>query len=214
MDDFTAILGRASPELLQTGEAPSGRETVTPDQPEDMSYGALVTIAVLCLTGQLAIADSNIKNGIITDNIDGTIKGANTQTGIIKGANTQTGITGKFIEDANINTGVTEDEWVGSVEELQESEEIVPSNANRRSGDIEPYDCKVDTPSLQLVAQMRSDATGKKEIAWDIKQLNIETGEYTPKWAITEAFGTADGIKKINAASIGPVYNKVIGPAP
>ena len=189
-----------------------------------MSYGALVTIAVLCLTGQLAIADSNIKNGIITDNIDGTIKGANTQTGIIKGANTQTGIikgantqtgiTGKFIEDANINTGVTEDEWVGSVEELQESEEIVPSNANRRSGDIEPYDCKVDTPSLQLVAQMRSDATGKKEIAWDIKQLNIETGEYTPKWAITEAFGTADGIKKINAASIGPVYNKVIGPAP
>ena len=197
-------MGRASPELLQTGEAPSGRETVTPDQPEDMSYGALVTIAVLCLTGQLAIADSNIKNGIITDNIDGTIKGANTQTGI----------TGKFIEDANINTGVTEDEWVGSVEELQESEEIVPSNANRRSGDIEPYDCKVDTPPLQLVAQMRSDATGKKEIAWDIKQLNIETGEYTPKWAITEAFGTADGIKKINAASIGPVDNKVIGPAP
>jgi len=198
--DFTAILGRASPELLQTGEAPSGRETVTPDQPEDMSYGALVTIAVLCLTGQLAIADSNIKNGIITDNIDGTIKGANTQTGI----------TGKFIEDANINTGVTEDEWVGSVEELQESEEIVPSNANRRSGDIEAYKCKVDTPPLQLVAQMRSG----KEIAWDIKELNIETGEYTPKWAITEAFGTANGIKKINAASIGPVDNKVIGPAP
>ena len=101
---------------------------------EDMSCKALITIAVLCPTDQLAIADSNIENGIIADNTKGTnthsgiIKGANTHTGAIatkhtsganiksgvtiEGADTQNGITGKFIEGANINTG--EDEWVGS----------------------------------------------------------------------------------------------------
>ena len=193
-----------------------------------MSYGALLTIAVLCLTGQLAIADSNIKNGIIADNI----KGANTHTGIIKDANThsgiiatkhisdaniksgviiegtdtQNGITGKFIEDTNTNTG--EDEWVGSVEELQESEEIVTSNANRRSSEVERYLCNVSTPPLQMVAQMSGDAI-PIEIAWDIKELDIESGEYETKWSINKKFGNEREIYQINAASISPKDDKV-----
>ena len=78
------------------------------------SFALYTFLALLSLDN--AIADSDIENGIIADNIK---SGANTHTGIISDANIKNGIATKIIEDANIITGITEDEWtIPLVQEL------------------------------------------------------------------------------------------------
>ena len=186
------------------------------------AHGALVAIAVMCFTGQFAIADANI----ITNNIK--------SGGIISDANIKNG-TAKIIEDAN----VTEDEWVKSVQELQEPD--APTNqtafhAERRSGvsNVMPYDCTPQTPPLQMVSNRSSwtrhwacsfgtcSSSGWTDTRWFLNKLQIETGKYqtadppalvpTPT---TSQFREPSGaswpttISMLSGASINPIDNKV-----
>merc|ERR1712166_762266 len=191
------------------------------------AHGALVAIAVMCFTGQFAIADANI----ITNNIK--------SGGIISDANIKNG-TAKIIEDAN----VTEDEWVKSVQELQEPDaptNQTASHAERRSGvsNVMPYDCTPQTPPLQMVSKTRNcrgihdtDRCWNEEtnIKWFLNKLQIETGKYqtadppalvpAPTTSSTDQFLLDQfrelngalwptAISKLSGASINPIDNKV-----
>merc|ERR1712195_17357 len=110
------------------------------------SFALYTFLALLSLDN--AIADSDIESGIIADNIksganthtgiisDANIKsGVNTHTGIISDANIKNGIATKIIEDANIITGITEDEWtIPLVQEL-------PGVSRREAEDADNENC-------------------------------------------------------------------------
>merc|ERR1740117_892652 len=95
------------------------------------SFALYTFLALLSLDN--AIADSDIENGIISD---ANIKsGVNTHTGIISDANIKNGIATKIIEDANIITGITEDEWtIPLVQEL-------PGVSRREAEDADNENC-------------------------------------------------------------------------
>ena len=99
------------------------------------SFALYTFLALLSL--EVAIADSDIKNGVIADNIKSAgTEGANTHTGTTSDANI------KNIEDSDIITGITEDEWIGSDQELQ------AESGSRRtdpSPHSDPKDCLMCT---------------------------------------------------------------------
>merc|ERR1712166_1484448 len=114
------------------------------------AHGALVAIAVMCFTSQFAIADANI----ITNNIK--------SGGIISDANIKNG-TAKIIEDAN----VTEDEWVKSVQELQEPDASTdaPTNqtafhAERRSGVSDYWELRAKTHGQSWLTRTSTQLAG------------------------------------------------------
>merc|ERR1712166_1423067 len=142
------------------------------------AHGALVAIAVMCFTGQFAIADANI----ITNNIK--------SGGIISDANIKNG-TAKIIEDAN----VTEDEWVKSVQELQEPDASTdaPTNqtafhAERRSGVSDYWELRAKTHGQSWLTRTSTQLAGGWKYYINLVHPNSatkasvtysDTGDYT-----------------------------------
>ena len=69
------------------------------------------------------------------------------------------------------------------------------------AGPVAPYACERNTPPLQMIQKI---VGGTKYREWDIKSLDIQTGEYDLVYTVP-----ATEIKKLNGASISPIDSKV-----